>query len=222
MYIPLRKRNTDAFSLELTIILDNLAINHTPTLTLAGFICAPPCVHYIHQIVLTSHVQLNKQNVKHKKLQVNALFLLFGLGGLQAQDAVPTTGGEASGSGGTVHYSIGQVVYTTNNGTSGSVAQGVQQPFEISTISGIDVRNINLELSVFPNPTVDYLSLKVENSELSTFNFQLYDIQGKLVMSKQLSSKSTTIDMKNLPTSTYLLKVTDDQKWIKTFKIIKN
>ncbi len=35
----------------------------------------------------------------------------------QAQESVNATGGDATGSGGTVAYSVGQVVYTTNTGT---------------------------------------------------------------------------------------------------------
>ncbi|MGC8754863.1 MAG: hypothetical protein ACP5QJ_07625, partial [Thermosulfidibacteraceae bacterium] len=77
--------------------------------------------------------------MRHKKLKLSAVLLLgLGLTGLQAQESVNATGGNASGNGGTVAYSVGQVVYTTNTGTNGSVAQGVQQPFEISVVSGIE------------------------------------------------------------------------------------
>ena len=55
--------------------------------------------------------------------------LLFG------QQAVVTAGAEATGTGGTVSYSVGQVVYQTHAGTNGSVAEGVQQPYEISVLS---------------------------------------------------------------------------------------
>lgn len=159
--------------------------------------------------------------MKHKKLKTSILFLLIGLGGLQAQEAIPATSGEATGTGGSVSYSVGQLVYTTNTGTNGSVAQGVQQPYEISTAAGIDVKNINLEHSVYPNPATDYLTLKVEEVELSTLKFQLFDMQGKLIKSSKLTSNITTIKLENLPASTYLLKVSDNQKLVKTFKIIK-
>jgi hypothetical protein len=53
--------------------------------------------------------------------------LLLGLGGLQAQETPAATGGEATVSGGTVSYSVGQVVYTSAKGRNGSAAQGVQQ-----------------------------------------------------------------------------------------------
>jgi len=52
--------------------------------------------------------------------------------------------------------------------------------------------------------------------------YQLYDMQGKLLDSKQVVNSSTNIGMKNLPKSTYLLSVLDNNALIKTFRIIKN
>ena len=140
----------------------------------------------------------------------------------QAQESANSSGGDATGSGGTVAYSIGQVVYTTNTGTNGSVAQGVQQPYEISIVLGIDNHTINLELTAYPNPTTNFLTLNVGNAELSTLNFQLYDILGKLIESRKIISSSETIAIENLPTATYFLKVTNNNNEVKTFKIIKN
>jgi hypothetical protein len=59
---------------------------------------------------------------------------LFWAGLAQAQESANVSGGDATGSGGTVAYSVGQVVYTTNTGSTGSVAQGVQHAFEIFTV----------------------------------------------------------------------------------------
>ena len=56
---------------------------------------------------------------------------------IQAQKTIPSSGGNASGTGGKISYTVGQVVYTTNKGSNGSAAQGVQQPYEISAITGI-------------------------------------------------------------------------------------
>jgi hypothetical protein len=106
--------------------------------------------------------------MRHKKIKLSAVLLLgLGLTGLQAQTSVNATGGDASGGGGSVSYSVGQVVYTTNTGANGSVAQGVQQPFEISVVTGIEeAKGINLSVSAYPNPTTDYLELKVESEKL--------------------------------------------------------
>ena len=166
--------------------------------------------------------------MQNKKIKLSALILLvFGLSGLKAQTAVPATGGNASGSGGSVSYSVGQIVYTTNTGTNGSVAQGVQQPFEISVVTAIeDAAVINLNYSAYPNPTTDFLTLKIDAStmlNIQSLSYQLFDINGKLLETKKLEDNQTSIVTSNLTPATYFLKVIDNNiKEIKTFKIIKN
>ncbi len=160
----------------------------------------------------------------YKKLKLIAILLLsLGLTGLQAQETTATSGGDASGSGGSVSCSIGQVFYITNTGSNGSVAQGVQQPFEISEASGIEeAAGITLQCSAYPNPSTDYLNLVVENYKLENLTYQLYDISGKLLETKKIESSETTIAMCNFNPGIYFLKVTDNSKEIKTLKIIKN
>ena len=163
--------------------------------------------------------------MKHKRLKLSALLLLgLGLTGLQAQTSVNATGGNASGSGGSASYSVGQLAYTTNTGTNGSVSEGVQQPFEISVETGIEeAKDIFLNVSVYPNPTTDYLELKVENLQLSELSYKLYDISGKVYQNKEIGNSITKIEMQNLPQGIYFIKVIDTKnKEFKTFKIIKN
>ena len=162
--------------------------------------------------------------MKYKKLKLSAVLLLgLGLTGLQAQESVNATGGNASGSGGSASYSVGQVVYTTNTGTSGSVAQGVQQTYEISVVTGLEeAKGINLSVSAYPNPTTDYLTLEVKEFELSNLHFQLYDLNGKLLQNEKITGNQTSIVMSNLVPATYFVKVVQGNKEIKTFKIIKN
>lgn len=158
----------------------------------------------------------------YKKVKLSALIFLFlGLTELYAQEATPATGGNATGSGGNVSYTIGQPVYTTNSGINGSVAQGVQQPYEISIIIGIDeTKRISLEYSVYPNPTTANIRLKVDNFEFTTLSYQLCDMNGKIVETNKVESKETLIQMGNLAKSTYFLTITNGEKVIKSFKII--
>ena len=162
--------------------------------------------------------------MRNKRLKLSGVLLLgLGLTALQAQEAIPATGGNASGSGGSVSYSVGQVVYTTNTGTNGSVAQGVQQPFEISVVTGLEeAKGINLVVSAYPNPTTDFLTLSVGNFEVSNLSYQLYDMQGKLLENKKLEGNKTSIVMSNLVPAIYFLKIIQNNKEIKSFKIIKN
>ncbi len=157
------------------------------------------------------------------RLNISAVFLLgFGLTGLQAQEAVPATGGDASGSEGSVNYTVGQVVYQTLTGTTGSVAEGIQQPYEILEITAIEeAKGIELSASVYPNPVTNHLVLTVEDPELSTMDFRLFDMHGKLLQSEKITEKQTTIAMGNLVPATYIIKVKQSNKELKTFQIIK-
>jgi hypothetical protein len=159
-----------------------------------------------------------------KKFNVALIvFCMYGFGiAIRAQNAIPASGGNATGSG-TVSYSIGQFVYTTNTGTNGTVAQGVQQPFEISVITSIEqAKDITLVCAAYPNPASDFLTLKVENYDTESLSYKLFDSNGKLLESKKVSGHETIISMANLLSSLYFLKVLDNQKEIKSFKIIKN
>lgn len=155
-------------------------------------------------------------------MKLSALFLLgFGMTVLIAQEAIPASGSNASGNGGSVSYTVGQVIYTTNTGTNGAMAQGVQQPYEISVVAGIaDANGINLILSAYPNPVTEYIKLKADKTENLTY--QLYDINGKLIENKKIESIETNIVMSNFVNAIYFLKISDNNKEVKTFKIIKN
>lgn len=163
----------------------------------------------------------------HEKAKFFAIILLsFGLIELKAQETIPAVGGNASGSGGTASYTIGQLIYTTNAGTNGSVAQGIQQPYEISVVSGVDeTESIKLTLYAYPNPTTDFLTLKIDASathSIQSFSYHFHDISGKLLESKRIEGNETSIDMKHLKPAIYILKVIQSNKEVKTFKIIKN
>ena len=159
-----------------------------------------------------------------KQIKLTVVFLTgFSLTGLNAQQAITTSGGNASGSGGSISYSVGQIVFKTNSGSSGSVAQGVQQPYEISVVTGLEEANgINLVLSAFPNPASDYVILKVENYKTENLTYQLYDINGKLLLIRQISSVETLILMETLSIGSYFLKVSANTTELETLKIIKN
>ncbi|MFN2396219.1 MAG: T9SS type A sorting domain-containing protein, partial [Bacteroidales bacterium] len=135
---------------------------------------------------------------------------------------IPASGGEGEGSGGSVSYSVGQLFWHTHDGNNISVAEGVQQPYEISVVTAIDeADDILLAIMAYPNPTADFLTLELKNFEPSSFQYQLYDIQGKLWQSEKITGNHTHIDVSFLVPGTYFLKVTQENKDFKTFKIIK-
>tara|TARA_R110002072_G_scaffold260722_4_gene419243 strand:- start:21739 stop:22236 length:498 start_codon:yes stop_codon:yes gene_type:complete len=163
--------------------------------------------------------------MKRLKHICSALVLAFGLV-ISAQEAIVVSGGDATGSGGTVAYSIGQVLYNTNSGSSISIAEGLQQPFEISTILSVeDIVGLKLDLMAFPNPANRFLTLKLNAPaafDVTTLRYQLFDIRGSLILNERIREAETTISLDRLANAVYVLKVVDNSKEIKTFKIIKN
>jgi hypothetical protein len=139
-----------------------------------------------------------------------------------AQVAITTAGGSSSGSMGSVSYTIGQVVYSSSLTSSGNITAGVQQPYEITMITEIkEAKDIELFISAFPNPTFDNVTLKIDNYTFEKLICNLTDINGKQVISLKIINKETSVKLTNLKPSTYFMKILDNNKEIKVFKIIK-
>ncbi len=156
-------------------------------------------------------------------ISIIIVFLTFTASPIHSQQTVAVSSGNTTGAGGSVSYTLGQVAYTTNTSTSGTVTQGVQQPYEIFVVTGLEeAKGINLEFTVYPNPTTDFLKLNVENHELKNLCYQLYDINGNLLQKKEIINKETVIQTSDLAPAAYYLQISDNEKEIKTFKIIKN
>lgn len=158
---------------------------------------------------------------KSRPIALLAAGLLWA-GFAQAQESTNASGGDATGTGGTASYSVGQVVYTTNTGSTGSVAQGVQHAYEIFTV-GIKETELNISLTAFPNPTTENLTLQISDYINEKLSYQLFDMQGKQLSNGQIVAQKTQINMNNLPTATYFVNVVNQEnKKVQSFKIIKN
>ena len=138
-----------------------------------------------------------------------------------AQNAIVASGGNATGTGGSSSYSVGQVVYTNQVGSNGSTNQGVQQPIEIFTLGSDDFPEITLAMSVYPNPTTAFVNLSIAKYNSENITYQLFDLNGRVIQSNKILEKETQISLENVANAIYLLTVSDNNKSLKTFKIIK-
>ena len=150
------------------------------------------------------------------------VILIFYMSSSLAQDAISAAGGDATGSGGSAAFTVGQILFSSSSGASGEVFQGVQQPYEIMVISGLDqFEDLDLIISTYPNPVTDLLILKVESLKWNDLNFQIYNSDGRVVVSDKLLNTETNIDMSHLAPGAYILQVIMEKEAVKTFKIIK-
>ena len=159
---------------------------------------------------------------KTKLLSFLAIVYYLGISSCLAQQSTNAGGGDLTGSNGSFSYSVGQVVYTTNACTNGSVAQGVQQPYEISEVlSSVEFSELIKDLKVFPNPSTDVLTLNMTNLNDLQLDYEIVDMTGKVLKVEKNIGNETNIIVSGFPASIYFLKITNLNKEVKTFKIIK-
>lgn len=153
---------------------------------------------------------------------ISLIFLLYAGFLLHAQTAIPVSGGMATGPGGNLSTTFGQVFYTISSAETGSLIQGMQQPYEISVLhfdeSG---KRITLQYKAFPNPTTDFLYLEIENYGGESLQYFLCDLEGKVLDSNIISSPETRISMEKRIAGVYFIRVLGNEYESISFKIIK-
>lgn len=155
--------------------------------------------------------------------RITILVFLFYITIGKAQYAITSGGKSTDNSAGKISYTVGQIGFETTKNSNGSIASGVQQPFEITTVlSNPDFSELNINLVAYPNPTLNSITLNIKDGNKHKLYCQIIDINGKLLKETKITENETTFQMENFTKSTYFLKVTQDNKPIKTFKIIKN
>lgn len=84
--------------------------------------------------------------------------------------------------------------------------------------STLSVTNLDLEVqsvNIYPNPSSNQLFIRAKKIQL--INFKIYDIKGQLILNNDFKANESKIDIKNLSTGFYILKINDS----KTFRFIK-
>jgi len=160
-------------------------------------------------------------NTFKMKKYLLCLFLTLVFFKMQAQSNTLVSGGTATGSSGTLSYSLGQIDYSSLTGSGGSMTEGVQQPYELTFLDADDYPNIILQMKVYPNPFETQIILSISDFTSEYLEYSVYDMQGKLLISNKISAIETTLSLENQQAATYLLQVTDSGQLLKTFIIIK-
>ncbi|WP_445721722.1 T9SS type A sorting domain-containing protein [Flavobacterium sp.] len=149
------------------------------------------------------------------------LLFLISLSSVFGQEGFVLSGGDATGSGGSVSYSYGLVFYETVNGTNGELTQGVQQSIEIYSLS-TPSNSVAINLAMYPNPAISQVTLDLNFTQFQdVMKYELFNVNGKLLKTGTIVSNQTNIDLDILPKATYVLNVITSNKLLKSFKLIK-
>ena len=138
-----------------------------------------------------------------------------------AQQITLTSGGDVISSNGSLSFSVGQVSYNAYSSPSGTISEGVQQAFEMSSLSTKQPEEV-FSLSIYPNPTSEFLTIKFKREFAKGYHLQVFDLQGQLVINQDIHDQKTIIDLRDVASSTYILNLLKDNSKIQSFKILKN
>lgn len=149
------------------------------------------------------------------------IVILFLAGSVvSAQQVVSSNGDSRSAAGVEVSWTVGETAIETLISDANVLTQGFHQTtIIIDAVS--ELLYPGIEVKVFPNPTPGII--RIQFSEyLKDARYWLYDLRGKLLENKLISSADTEINMKKYASGQYILKLTDKSKQpIQTFQIVK-
>ena len=160
-----------------------------------------------------------------KRITTFIVFLLSLAGATFAQSAIVSLGGDTQSNSGSVSYTVGQIAVESAANSNGSVtiAEGVQQPYEIMTVGVDEYPQIALNAVVYPNPTENLAQLRLNGFEIPADGLRaiLYDGNGKQLQSLMVTDDLTAFQIGQYATGTYYLELRDGKRVLKTFKVVR-
>jgi hypothetical protein len=151
-----------------------------------------------------------------KSIKITSLAILFAFAGLEGHSqelqVIGSAGSEAMSSGGSLAYTVGEVVVSSSTNAEGTLTQGYHQGF--LTPTAIDEIPADLELSLYPNPASDYII--IESKSLQDFEeIQMFDMSGKLIWNASGNGavdNRITVNFQNRAAGNYIIKLIDSDK----------
>jgi Secretion system C-terminal sorting domain len=137
-----------------------------------------------------------------------------------AQVALVTAGGDVSNSSGSVSYSIGQVSYSHVESASGSIHEGVQQPYELFAVTVAESLS-DINVTIYPNPVVSQLSVRMTSFREGIL-LSFYTLQGALVHEVPLQSNQQFVDVSVWAAASYVMRITSESGEVSEYTLIKN
>ncbi len=118
-------------------------------------------------------------------------------------------------------WTLGETVTSVLSNSGGILSQGFHQPNLL--VTAIDNVTTNYSITIFPNPTVDFLQIQIQNLLNEVIIVDLYNVQGKLLQTQQINSTADLkINLGDYSAGTYTLSLKDHSEKNKSYQIIKS
>jgi len=135
-------------------------------------------------------------------------------------EVISASGNDGSSATHQLSWTIGEPIIETHIGAANIVTQGFHQTNLVVT-DVTEVKPLNLELVIYPNPVVNQLNLLIENPENIPLNYLLYDELGRVLKQDFINTSLSMISMENLARANYVLVIQSEEHIMKAFKVIK-
>lgn len=155
----------------------------------------------------------------HYSMYLRTIPLFFACSCAFGQSATASAGGDTAGPNGSISFTIGQIDYISIN-SSGSVNQGVQQPYELFLLETASL-NTDFTITAYPNPVVSFLTIDAGELYSKGLSYVLTDANGRTIIQGDLQEKETQLDVRGLASSSYFLNVFQEDQLVKSYKLIK-
>ena len=117
-------------------------------------------------------------------------------------------------------WSIGECVTATHSAGDYVITQSIHQNSYV--ITAVEDLRAEIYMSVYPNPTSDFISLKVESSKVEGLQYTITDFSGKVLQTRNFEGDTEQINFSNYGAGTYFIYVLENNQLIKSFKILIN
>jgi Secretion system C-terminal sorting domain/Reeler domain len=124
----------------------------------------------------------------------------------------------AKGSGPVTFYGAFNITNSDYSNSGDTIMLSTLSVLENQNTSIEDLSNKKQKISVYPNPTIDFVTIESDNSIIGT-TYKVSDLTGKVVLTEKINAEKTIIDVSRLNSGMYIIEVSDQNK--QTFKVQK-
>ncbi|MFD2826829.1 T9SS type A sorting domain-containing protein [Leeuwenhoekiella polynyae] len=131
------------------------------------------------------------------------------------------SGGNLKSDKGSVSFSVGQVFFHYLNNSQTTILAGVQQPVASEVFLGTEKPEHNVSILAYPNPITDFLILEIKDFNNPNITYTIFDQNGSRVQHEVIKTGKTKIACQRLQAAAYFVIIMNNNKLIKTFKLLK-
>lgn len=119
---------------------------------------------------------------------------------------------------GNIHWTVGEVAVSRFQNNL-ELDEGFHRLYYDLLVNSVDVLPDNWEVTVYPNPTIKDLRVRIPEDE--TVMVQLFSATGQIIKTVTDYRSETIIPMENLPAGVYWLRLQDEQGREGSFQVQK-